>query len=109
MCIAMIADPETAHDLNLFPRRFVFCCNLVPGVLLQERCQDLSHLIAVWTSGIDDSRDTSDHGTVEHLELTSNRKEPEIRHLSLELLPDLKVELCCLETRRSRCSVSIRR
>lgn len=109
MCSAIDTDSETAHDLNLLPRRLVLSCNLVPGVLLQERRQDLSHLIAVWTSGIDDSRDTSDHGTVEHLELTSNRKEPEVRHLSLELLPDLKVELCCLETRRSRCSVSIRR
>ena len=95
------------HYLHFLSCGLVLVSNFVPRILLEECRQDPPHLIAVGSSWVDDSGDTGDHGTVEHLELTSNGIQLEIRYFLLELLTDLEIELCSFEARGSGSSISI--
>jgi hypothetical protein len=86
-----------AHDLHLLSCGFILVRHLNPRILLQERCQYHSHLVTIRAPWINDGRDTSDHGTVEHFELAGDGKELEVGNIALEFLPDLEIKLGCFK------------
>ena len=65
---------KKTDDLNFFPCGGILGRDFMPRIVLQEGSQYFSHLVRIWSSRVDDSAYSRDHGAIEHFELTSDGK-----------------------------------
>lgn len=62
---------KKTNDLDFFPCSGILSRNFMPRIVFQEGSQDFSHLVRIWSSGVNDRAYSGDHGTIEHSKLSS--------------------------------------
>lgn len=61
---------KKTDDLDFFPCSRILGRNFMPRIVFQKGSQDFSHLVRIWSSGVNDRAYSRNHGTIEHSKLS---------------------------------------